>query len=650
MNKVETNWHKIFPNTDKIELFSLGNLAIEDLKKCRRKYPLSKFLTYKGIVYAWRISDLKDLKIETIYAERHPYLFLRIISEILIEQFYSNKEVYIDKRMSLYTITDYRNQLLEGEYSYLKIYRNYHIHFSTLFYNGVQNFGFSITTSISERLNWEKQDFIDNDLEYEDLYFSDKEGYVKTNSTSKYRISNFYGESSKLKKDLDDLSSAKLEYEDITLFIDEFFSRKKLDLIYPNNFNIEKIERPDIGIEPDSDLIISTLESPRNYFYNGITPPESKSSFAMRSKIRYNKPFSYDQFENRDINIGVIYPKIYYKNIANFFKVIQDELVNIYKISKEKFKYTTIEIDDFQLESYQNAMQGIGEVDLAIVLIDEGHEQLKPQNSPYFFCKGEFIKRGINSQEIQIQQVNKFLKDNASGEANYADHTIALNIYAKLGGTAWTIKSEGDKRNELVFGVGATVDDEGQPVLGMTSIFRGDGKYLFGDVISVVNIQDYKKKLENVIYKAIKNNLDNHLLDKKKKVYLIFHLFKKAGKDNEIEALRNAINRFKHLEIDFMFIHAGDGHNYRFYAFDLLKEDKYRMISIHKRGRYLRINKELAFVALKKNSTIYKKIEIDNRSSIIDIDYACKQIYEFSEISHTSFNKQGQPVSINTLN
>lgn len=84
--------------------------------------------------------------------------------------------------------------------------------------------------------------------------------------------------------------------------------------------------------------------------------------------------------------------------------------------------------------------------------------------SPYYFCKAEFIKRGINTQEVQIQQIKKFLANKDKGLSDYTDHNIALNIYAKLGGMAWTIKPNQPK-NELIIGIGATTDRKGKPVL-----------------------------------------------------------------------------------------------------------------------------------------------------------------------------------------
>lgn len=645
MINIKTNWHKLHINASKININFLENIEKEEVKQLRKQFPSTKFMYYDGVTYFWGNPIDLAYKAKSIEVNDSPYLFIKILSNSIVEQFFNNPDVYIERRMNLFNITDYRQELLKDEYSYLNLYRNYHLHFTPLYYKGTHNLGVSITTSIADRLNWKRLDFIDNDIEFEDLSFNEKDGIVKTNSKSKFRIGNFYGDSSKLKADLDFLSNSKFELNDIVGCTNEFIDQKKSSFSLPDDLRIIKIEKPKIGVSSSDEIQLSQLATPMNYFYNGNTPPKDKISYAMRSKIKYNKPFSFDQFENRDINIGVIYPRIYHKNIAKFFKVVQSELVTIYRIPKNKFKYTKIEIDDFQLESYQKKMQNIRQLDLIVVLVDESHESLLPKDSPYHFCKAEFLKRGINSQEVQLQQVNKFLIDHNSGQANYADHTISLNIYAKLGGTAWTIKPNGTIMNELVFGVGATVDDDGQPILGMTSIFRGDGKYLFGDIVSVVNMDDYQKKLEDLIFGTIQEYINAGILNSNNKIRLIFHLFKKAGKENEILALKKAVEKFKDLDIEHMFIHVGDGHNYRFYSVDN-SSDNHRVLDAQKRGRCLVINDKLAFISLRKNSSTYTKIEIDKRSNYINIPYAVNQVFNFSEISHTSFNKQGQPVTI----
>lgn len=644
MNALEFNWYNI-KSTKQVKLKYLENLEDDSIKELRREYPEGSFLGYDSKVYFWNCPNIKGFKTEKIDYSVSPYLFLRIISSCLLNQFYNSKYFFIDRNKSIEFIFDFRTEVLPKKYPYLKMYFAYDFHFSPLYANGKYNLGFSITSSISEKITWTKDDFIKEKVPFNDLEFND-DGIVKTNSKSKFRISEHFKESEELKKDLDALGNEKLEYERCKLFIQEFFINKINSFSFPYGIDVFNFIplKLSFGSPPRSSFKLTQFDKPLNYFFKGITPPIKAVNYLMRDKIRYNKPFSFALFDGRELKISVIYPRHKYSSIAKFCAYIRDELNEIYKIQKKQLKFNNVAIDDFNLTSYQSAMQEIGDPNLAIILIDESHENLSPSLSPYFFCKSEFIKRGINSQEIQIQQVENFIENKKLKKSDYTDHTISLNIYAKLGGTAWTIQPRGEERNELVFGVGATTDDKGQPILGMTSIFRGDGKYLLGEVTSIVNIDTYSQKLEKLISTSISQNINSGIINRNNTIYLTFHLFKKAGKNNEIEALQNALKHYAHLDINYMFVYAGEGHNFRFYPFE--NEVTIENFSNTQRGTFLKINNRLGFIALKKDSSRYLKVEIDKRSNIIDLNYAAKQVYQFSDISHTSFNIQAQPVTI----
>ena len=196
---------------------------------------------------------------------------------------------------------------------------------------------------------------------------------------------------------------------------------------------------------------------------------------------------------------------------------------------------------------------------------------------------------------------------------NYTDHNIALNIYAKLGGMAWTIKPH-FKKNELIIGIGATTDRNGQPILGLTSIFRGDGKYILGKVSSVTNMSDYEDKLEQVITTTIENSIEDGTLNTNEVFYLIFHIFKPAGKNNEIKALERVMSKFSNHSFEYAFIHIGRGHNYRFFIYE--EEDqvpKFKLkggLGQNEKGTFIQVSQRRGFLGLQPSSSTFYKIDI----------------------------------------
>ncbi|GAA0732057.1 hypothetical protein GCM10009430_44880 [Aquimarina litoralis] len=642
---IKSNWHEIELSKSNVSIQSIEFRNSDNLKSFREKYNNSTFVRYKDKVYIWDDIDFHAASKEYVDKGQHDYLLIKLISEALLSQFYHEAKLFIVRSYGIIRITDYRLDISNNDFPYLNTYRHYNLTFSPINVDGITSLGFNITCGISHQLTWGIEDFETNDLSTSGLTILEN-GKVRADTVSIYKISNLFGDSSKLKQSIDKLTEESINISCCNSFVNEFFVNGK-NYKLPDNLEILNIRKINFSeIQDTKGYGFELLPNPKFYFYGNSTPPESADKFPMRSKIKYNKPTSYDSFENRTITIGVVFPKPNHLKISRFMKAVQEELCEIYRIQKSNFEYITFPIEDSQLSSYQSVFQETTGIDLAIVVVDEIHELLPIKDSPYYFCKAEFIKRGINSQEVQIQQINKFISDQESGYSNYADHNISLNIYAKLGGTAWTVKSNPKNRNELVIGVGATTDSEGTPQIGMTSIFQGDGKYLVGNVAAVTSIVDYNKHLNEVLSRNIQDCLDSKILDSAKPIYLVFHLFKKPGYHNEIDALSKMISEFSGLNFKYSFVYVGDGHNFRFNKYQLQEHEAMPLLKDLPRGTFIKVNDSLGFLSLRKNSSTCCKIEIDDRSNLIDIEYLSKQVYDFSNLSHSSFNKQASPASI----
>jgi len=215
----------------------------------------------------------------------------------------------------------------------------------------------------------------------------------------------------------------------------------------------------------------------------------------------------------------------------------------------------------------------------------------------------------------------------------------------------WTVRPK-DTNDELVIGIGATTDKDGQPILGLMNIFNGNGKYIYGKVTSVTSMEDYQKMLERTLSSNIKEYISAGILDSSKIFRIIFHIFKPAGKNNEIKSLMNVIDKLSNYSFEYAFIHIGAGHNYRFFTYEgNLSNPKFILkgnSSINERGTSIKINKHLGFIGLSEKSSTFIKVQVDNRSSFksFDLDYLINQVYQFTELSHTSYNKSGKPVTI----
>lgn len=652
LKQISTNFFEIILSKTNLSLsyLNVGRSAEENkliLKRLREEYSDTLFVHSKDKIYYWDNEKITNQDIDSIDLEKK-YVLLKIIAECLVQQFFDDAENFrVKKEFHTYIVTCIGEDISNGKFKGLNLFKRFHIHFTHFEINKEIRLGITVSTSISVETDWKKQDFIDNEIIYDDLRFDEETEEAFNISSTRHRLENHFNYSSKLKSELDALNSIQNEFQDINDFINTYFVEKKETFLLPDGLKINEFNRISYDFESQQDGVENKLlDVPDCFFYQGAFYSAIQNN---RLKIGYNKPFTFDDFENRKIKIKILVPREHIAKTQSFFNSVKQELETTFKIKTDQIRADGKPLDNFSLESYQDVLNDIEQVDLVVIVITENHESLLPNNSPYYFCKAEFIKRGINTQEVQIQQIEKFLSDKRANITNYTDHNIALNIYAKLGGMAWTVKPN-EPKNELIIGIGATTNKEGQPILGLTSVFRGDGKYLFGKVSSVTGMQNYREKLEEILTQVIQNNIDNETLEKDKPVHLIFHIFKSAGKDNEIKALENVVAKFTDYSFEYSYIHIGEGHNYRFFTFEenngTAKFEVKRGLGQNQRGTFLKINDRLGFLSLRPNSSTFMKIEIDERSNFFDLEYIANQVYQFAEMSHTSYNKSGKPVTI----
>ena len=116
---------------------------------------------------------------------------------------------------------------------------------------------------------------------------------------------------------------------------------------------------------------------------------------------------------------------------------------------------------------------------------------MKPEESPYYHCKAKLIGQEVPTQCICIETI-KHINDFIMGN-------ISLNIYAKLGGTAWGIEKKDTTKRELIIGIGSTVNYNNQQIISLANVFDNSGVYLAGACNPIVEIEKYPEELEKLI-------------------------------------------------------------------------------------------------------------------------------------------------------
>ena len=121
-------------------------------------------------------------------------------------------------------------------------------------------------------------------------------------------------------------------------------------------------------------------------------------------------------------------------------------------------------------------------------------------------------------------------------------------------------------------------------------------------------------------------------------VSFAFHIYKSVSKNKEIRALEKVLNRYKHVNISYAFVHLNYGHNFRIYYNDG-KNDL-------RKGQYIRLNSLESLLVVNDNSPIPLRVTIDKRSSFKDVYYISQQAFFFSHLSERSFKPSKKPITI----
>jgi len=231
---------------------------------------------------------------------------------------------------------------------------------------------------------------------------------------------------------------------------------------------------------------------------------------------------------------------------------------------------------------------------------------------------------------------------------------IALQIYAKIGGTPWTVMSCSQKK-ELVIGVSRAMDKKKNYVVGFITLFTHDGDYQFmyslaPRPIEWAKSEEYREELSKLITDAYKE------YERKvgKPLSLIIHLCKRPGKFREIFAVEKAIQEIGG-NLPYALLHLNDNTNYRLF-------DVTHSTYVPRAGIKVDLNPYTALLLLdgrvpdqtgqetRKKRGVPRVLEVymDKRSTLPKEEFPrlVRQVFEFAFVNWRGFNVQTIPATL----
>lgn len=321
---------------------------------------------------------------------------------------------------------------------------------------------------------------------------------------------------------------------------------------------------------------------------------------------------------------------------------------------------TFVEADNFTADAYHVAASKAVRMGadgspwhLALIQTERDSRLLPPQQNPYLVAKAAFLSNQIPTQFIAYETFSM-----APGNLVYTLSNLALAVYAKLGGIPWLIKSDKAIAHEVVIGLGSAAIGESrfskkERIVGITSVFRGDGGYLLSNLSNAVPMAKYGEALAESLLATLQRVRSEMNWIEGDSVRVIVHAFKPM-RNTEIESLKSALKEFSAFELQFAFLHVKEDHPYLLFDHESIGV-KGRGEKAPARGLYAEvgINETLLTLTgpqqLKRPTDGLPKpllLTLHRDSTFTDILYLTNQVYWFSNHSWRSFLPAAMPVTI----
>lgn len=335
-------------------------------------------------------------------------------------------------------------------------------------------------------------------------------------------------------------------------------------------------------------------------------------------------------------------------------------ILKLYRLLAIDFHF--VEVDSFTKDSFMTAIKGAVELtnkdfDIAIIETKEEFKRNSPSEDIYWLAKSYLLQHAITVQ---------FIKETNARNPKFILDSCALQIYAKLGGTPWILPSSPNIAHELIVGIGSSLIRDNiyagaqqHKVVGITTFFNADGKYIFSNKSKEVAYQDYFQELLTSLKGSIDIISKEQAWNDREIVRIIFHVFKPM-KDLEVEVVGKLIAQYPQYDIKFAFVSFGEHHPYM--IFDLDQKGLSSRYTSHVKGKLtpargtnLMLEPGVCLLQLKGPEDVKTDkqgftgpllIRIHRKSTFTDASYIVQQVYRLTNISYRTFKPSQLPVTL----
>lgn len=473
-----------------------------------------------------------------------------------------------------------------------------------------------------------------------------------------------------------DIYNPKNLYAEITKIAENLFTQNGQPVLFQNKDSFcFTVDLKPLGLSNTLEL-----KTPTFIFDHAVTKTNHYNPDAGLSNYG---PYDSITFDIKTPKILCICNKQNRGNFTNFLSSLKDGLPQSRYFQKglqKKYDLQDIlfnikEIQDYTINEYLNAIKSDddGKPHLAIIEIPAAFKTYDDRNNPYFAVKAKLL-----SLEIPVQYITTEIVNNHN---EYILNSLALQLYAKLGGIPWVLPSQRSVDREIVIGIGHSwlrknqyAGSEQNRVVGITTFLSGDGQYLLSDKVKDVAFEDYFSELLKSLKSSIEKLSSEYGWADGDTVRLIFHIFKPI-KNTEFDVISKLVKETTQFKIKFAFVTISQTHPTMLFDINQHGVKKYGSSSvigayIPNRATNVFLDSETCIVQMlgaKELKTskqgMSKPIQIKIRTPhgnyddnglndmiFHDLSYITQQIFSFTYLSWRSFLPGEEPATMKYSN
>jgi len=391
---------------------------------------------------------------------------------------------------------------------------------------------------------------------------------------------------------------------------------------------------------------------------------------AWRGLARYG-PFSRDSFATRSPRILVVAPESVQGTTEAFVRALRDGAPNTaypggfaatFRLANPAFALQKVAAQGRPHERYRRAIEAAlsaeQQPDAAIVVIPDEHADLPDAVNPYLHAKSLLLMAGVPSQQMRVSTMRQ-----PAGALAYTLQNASVALYAKLNGVPWTVDHHLPIADEIVVGLGmaelaASRYHDRQRCMGVTTVFRGDGNYLLGNLSRECSFDEYPQMLRASVQDVLTEVKQRNGWKPGDTVRVVCHTslpMRERHLDRLIAGAVASVGAEQNVE--FAFLTVGD--RQPFTMLDPGQPGKQargqrKGVFAPERGTIVQISPTQRLLAITGPDLIKRAgaplprqlhLRLHSASTFRDLDYLTEQVLKFTSLSWRSTLPAGRPVT-----